>query len=118
VDDQHLLIGREREQAQVGAWAAAALAGRGSLVLLAGEAGVGKTTLARQVLAACGLEVLEGVAVQGGTAAFGPVVEVLRASMRAEGAGRLVDGPLAGHLALLLPELGPAAPEGDRATLF
>jgi DNA-binding NarL/FixJ family response regulator len=118
VDDQPSLIGREREQEQLGAWAAEALAGRGSLVLLAGEAGVGKTTLARQVLAGRGLEVLEGVAVQGGTAAFGPVVEVLRSWLRSQGGGRLVEGPLAAHLALLLPELGPAAPEGDRATLF
>jgi DNA-binding NarL/FixJ family response regulator len=117
VDDQ-LLIGREREQAQLRAWAADALAGRGSLVLLAGEAGVGKTTLARRALAGSGLEVLEGVGVQGGTSAFGPVVEVLRAHLRIEGGGPLVEGPLAAHLALLLPELGPPAAEGDRATLF
>jgi len=117
VDDQ-LLIGREREQAQLRAWAADALAGRGSLVLLAGEAGVGKTTLARRALAGSGLEVLEGVGVQGGTSAFGPVVEVPRAHLRIEGGGPLVEGPLAAHLALLLPELGPPAAEGDRATLF
>jgi hypothetical protein len=117
VDDQ-LLIGREREQAQLRAWAADALAGRGSLVLLAGEAGVGKTTLARRALAGSVLEVLEGVGVQGGTSAFGPVVEVLRAHLRIEGGGPLVEGPLAAHLALLLPELGPPAAEGDRATLF
>jgi DNA-binding NarL/FixJ family response regulator len=116
VDDQ--LIGREREQAQLQAWAAAALAGRGSLVLLAGEAGVGKTTLARRALAGPGLEVLEGVGVQGGTSAFGPVVEVLRTQLRRPGAGSLVEGPLAAHLALLLPELGPPAADGDRATLF
>ena len=30
----------------------------------------------------------------------------------------LTDGPLAAHLALLLPELGPPAPTSDRATLF
>jgi DNA-binding NarL/FixJ family response regulator len=114
VDDQPI-IGREREQAQLQAWAAEALAGRGSLVLLAGEAGVGKTTLA---LAGSGIYVSEGVGVQGGTSAFGPVVEVLRAHLRSEGAGPLVEGPLAAHLALLLPELGPPAAEGDRATLF
>jgi predicted ATPase len=45
-------------------------------------------------------------------------VEVLRSRLRSEGAGRLIEGPLAAHLALLLPELGPAAPGGDRATLF
>jgi DNA-binding NarL/FixJ family response regulator len=62
--------------------------------------------------------VLEGVGAQGGTSAFGPVVEVLRAHLRSEGGGPLVEGPLAAHLALLLPELGPPAAEGDRATLF
>ena len=116
VDDQ--LIGREREQARLQAWAAEALAGRGSLVLLAGEAGVGKTSLARRALAGVGLQVLEGVGAQGGTSAFGPVVEVLRAHLRSQGGAPLVEGPLAAHLALLLPELGPPAAEGDRATLF
>jgi DNA-binding CsgD family transcriptional regulator len=79
---------------------------------------VGKTSLARRALAGSGIYVLEGVGVQGGTSAFGPVVEVLRAHLRAPGAGPLVEGPLAAHLALLLPELGPPAPEGDRAALF
>jgi DNA-binding NarL/FixJ family response regulator len=116
VDDQ--LIGREREQAQLRAWVNAALDGRGSLVLLAGEAGVGKTTLARRALAGSGLQLLEGFGVQGGTSAFGPVVEVLRAQRRAAGGGPLLEGPLAAHLALLLPELGPPATAGDRATLF
>jgi DNA-binding NarL/FixJ family response regulator len=116
VDDQ--LIGREREQAQLRAWVSAALDGRGSLVLLAGEAGVGKTALARRALAGSGLQVLEGFGVQGGTSAFGPVVEVLRAQRRAAGGEPLLEGPLAAHLALLLPELGPPATAGDRATLF
>ena len=85
---------------------------------MAGEVGVGKTTLARRALAGTGLTVLEGVGVQGGTSAFGPVVEVLRTQLRSAGDGPLLEGPLAGHLALLLPELGPPAAEGDRATLF
>jgi predicted ATPase len=49
VNDQ--LIGRERERALLQACVTEAVAGSGSLVLLAGEAGVGKTTLARRVLA-------------------------------------------------------------------
>src|SRR6266536_4597381 len=48
--DEKQLIGREPEQTQLDAWAAEARASRGSLVLLAGEAGVGKTALARLVL--------------------------------------------------------------------
>jgi DNA-binding CsgD family transcriptional regulator len=115
VNDQ--LIGRERERALLRAYLEDALAGRGSLVLLAGEAGVGKTTLARRVLAGSGLDVLEGFGVQQAPVAFGPVVEVLRSRLRSW-EGPLVEGPLAAHLALLLPELGPPAPAGDRATLL
>ncbi len=55
MDDQ--LIGREREQAQLLAWLTAARAGRGSVVLLAGEAGVGKTTFLAQRAAEAATEV-------------------------------------------------------------
>ena len=112
------LIGRERERALLASPIAEALAGHGSLILLAGEAGVGKTTLARRVLTGSGLTVLEGFATPGGASAFGPLVEVLRAHLRSMAGGPLIEGPLAAHLALLLPELGPAARGGDPATLF
>jgi hypothetical protein len=79
------LIGRERKQAQLRVWVTEALAGRGSLVLLGGEAGVGKTTLVQHSVANSGLQVLEGFAVQGGTSAFGPIVEALRPYLRAGG---------------------------------
>jgi DNA-binding NarL/FixJ family response regulator len=115
-DDE--FIGREGERAQLALPIAEALDGHGSLILLAGEAGVGKTTLARRALAGSGLAVLEGFATPGGASAFAPLVEVLRAHLRSTAGGPLVEGPLADHLALLLPELGPATREGDPATLF
>ena len=58
-----LLVGREREQEVLRAELAAAVAGQGRLVLLGGEAGIGKTTLARDVsreAAALGCRVLAG----------------------------------------------------------
>ena len=111
------LIGREREREQLRVCVAEALAGRGTLVLLAGEAGVGKTALARHALAGSGLDVLDGVGSPGGAAPFGLIAEVLRSGLRSWGGGPLVEGPLAAHLALLLPELGTAVGESDRPTL-
>ncbi len=109
---EDVLIGREAECAALGALAAQARDGQGSIVLLAGEAGVGKTTLARAVLADSGLERLEGFGVQEGGTAYAPVVDVLRQS------GVAGEAPLRAHLAMLLPELGEPAPAADRATLF
>ena len=90
--DRDELIGREPERAQLDTWVGA-LAGHGSLVLLAGEAGVGKTTLAKHTLDRSGFRCLEGFAVQGGTSPFGPIVEGLRSYLRAAGDVPLVEGP-------------------------
>jgi predicted ATPase len=58
-----LLVGRAREQVVLREELAAAIEGRGRLVLLGGEAGIGKTTLARDLAGeanAAGARVLTG----------------------------------------------------------
>jgi DNA-binding NarL/FixJ family response regulator len=83
-----VLIGREHERSQLEGAVAQAREGRGSLVLLAGEAGVGKTVLARAVLDASGLAVFQGAGLQGGAPAYWPLTTALPALAGAAGADR------------------------------
>ena len=111
------LVGRASEIAALTDALERAREGTGSLALLAGEAGVGKSSLAREAAAAAGSP-LWGAAAEGATAAYGPIVAALRSRLRAEPDALADCGPLLPHLALLLPELGEAAAESDRATIF
>jgi DNA-binding CsgD family transcriptional regulator len=111
------VIGREAEREQLELAVADALAGRGALLLVAGEAGVGKTRLAEEVMAGADARFLRGAAGSAGPA-YGPIVAALRAYLRAAPAGLASCGPLRPHLALVLPELGEATRESDRATLL
>jgi DNA-binding NarL/FixJ family response regulator len=72
-----VLIGRDQERSQLQEAVAQACAGRGSLALLAGEAGVGKTVLARHVLQESELVVREGAGLQGGAPAYWPLTTAL-----------------------------------------
>ena len=82
------LVGRGQERSQLAAAVARAREGRGSLVLLAGEAGVGKTVLARGVLQDSGLAVLQGAGLQGGAPAYWPLTSALPISRALSGADR------------------------------
>jgi len=111
------LVGRAAELAFLSEAAEQARLGHGSIVLLAGEAGVGKSSLAEAATA--GFDVaLRGAASNGVTVAYGPIVDALRSRLRADPAALAECGPLLPHLALLLPELGEAAEESERATIF
>ena len=112
------LIGRERERARLEAGLERAERGAGGLILLSGEAGVGKTRLAEELAGSASGIVLRGAATADGTAPHGPIVAALRSRLRAQPGALDSCGPLRSHLALLLPELGDAAAGGDRETLF
>lgn len=112
------LVGRDAESAALMEAIERARRGNGSVILLSGDAGVGKTRLADEVALGSSALVLRGAATNGATPPYGPIVAALRSYLRAEPDGLADCGPLRSHLALLLPELGEPAVDSDRSTIF
>jgi DNA-binding SARP family transcriptional activator/tetratricopeptide (TPR) repeat protein len=110
-------VGRQRELAALDEALADALAGRGRVVLLAGEPGIGKSRLAAELAArahARGAQVLIGRCWEaGGAPAYWPWVQVLRGYVReAEpDALRAQLGAGAADLAQIVPELRERFPD-------
>jgi DNA-binding NarL/FixJ family response regulator len=77
------LVGREPERRVLGDRLDRAAAGEGGLLLLAGQAGVGKTSLAEATLAARAVLVLRGGASEQGRTPYAPITTALRAYERA-----------------------------------
>jgi predicted ATPase/regulation of enolase protein 1 (concanavalin A-like superfamily) len=111
------LVGREREQDRLQAAWTRAQAGRGELILLTGEAGIGKSRLGHQIL--------QGVALDGGLALYGqasalesgflyrPLVDPLRRALElANQHGLTLGAPVwQAQVAHLLPEM----PHGEES---
>ncbi|HZU04683.1 MAG TPA: AAA family ATPase [Chloroflexota bacterium] len=112
------LAGRATELAALKVHLERALAGEGRLLLLAGEAGVGKTRLAQELLAAAAQAaavVLEGACYPIGTSQpFAPFVAALRSALRA-GPQPPVSPLWWEILQPLLPELAPGQSPGTRS---
>lgn len=111
------LIGRTAEITRLERAFERARDGSGAVVLLAGEAGVGKTRLAEHVLARAPLEVRTGRAREDAPAAYGPITAALRDHLRSDRAARDHLGTLSRYLSMLLPELGPAPEDADPVIL-
>ena len=115
---RHAFVGRADEAAFLeSCWRRAAAGSRG-LVVLAGDAGIGKTRLAAELAHhahADGALVLYGRFDEDAPAPYKPVVELLRGwaggASLAPVAARL--GGRAGDLGIVLPELGPAPAEPE-----
>jgi DNA-binding CsgD family transcriptional regulator len=109
-------VGRETELAALTADLQAAVAGRGGVVLLAGEPGIGKTRLAEELAAratARGALVLWGRCWEGeGAPAFWPWVQVVRAYVQAADPAALRQdmGAGAADIAQVVPAVGERLP--------
>ncbi len=119
-----VMVGRDEEARRLRAALAAAGTGCGRTVFLAGEAGIGKSRLVREVVRAAGesgLTVLAGRAVAGGAPTpFRPFAEALTSAGRA---GRLPAseelGPFRPVLGRLIPEWRPPQPvPGEETPVF
>lgn len=123
------LIGRDAELARLSALLDAAWQRQGGLVLVEGEAGVGKTRLVRELadqVRLRGGRVLWGACYEGERLPYGPFVEALRSLLDGEGRADpqgLLDG-LESQLRPLFPGLEGAGqaeslppPEPDQARL-
>jgi DNA-binding NarL/FixJ family response regulator len=112
-----VFIGRGPELERLERALAAATSGEPQVLLVAGEAGVGKTRLVAEFVTratASGCQVLSGGCVSVGEAGlpFAAVVEALRGLHRTVGRSgfEALAGPARAELARLVPDLAPAAP--------
>lgn len=113
------VIGRDAELHALGAALDAALSGRGGVVYLSGEAGIGKSRLAREVAAraaARAVPVVVGRAVPGGAPTpYRPWAEALMAALRdrSEPPERTGLGPWLPALRAIIPTLAGGEASGD-----
>jgi DNA-binding CsgD family transcriptional regulator len=128
------LVGRSREVETLGAALRAVGQGSGQLVLLAGEAGVGKSRLVAELRQQAALErwtILVGNCFERDTLfPYAPIIDALRGFIGPQPGGLVAEllGPLAAEIVKLLPELAlaipnlrptpPLDPEAEKRRLF
>lgn len=110
-----IFVGRSKELQELLSTADSAASGQPALLLVGGEAGVGKSRLVEEAVAR--LRADDWLVIEGGAVAlgedglpFGPIVEALRSLVRQVDSERIADaaGPDLPELARLVPEVATA----------
>ncbi len=110
------MVGRERELSSIERQLQAAREGSGSVLLLAGEAGIGKSRLvseAQDQAVQAGFQILRGACFEPDRALpYGPIADLLRGFLQGHTPSEIVDlcGDAATELVKLLPELAGRLP--------
>ena len=112
------IIGREDALAKLQSAFVAAKGGSGGIILISGEAGVGKTLVAEESLARSELNVFTARLTEDTSSPYAAIITLLRDRLRSETCEKIDVGPLGPYLALLLPELGSPPEETDREILI
>jgi len=118
MDQYNKIIGREREKTELDKFFDATRNGNGNLLLIAGEAGMGKTVLAEEMITQSGLSVYTGRSSETVTPPYGPVTALLRDYLGQSGTKKIDCGKLTPYLYYLLPELGNRSKHPDADTLI
>jgi predicted ATPase/DNA-binding CsgD family transcriptional regulator len=111
------IIGRTKEKNELNHYIDSMRGGNGGMVLVSGEAGVGKTTLVEEVLLYSGADVLISRANEEGNAPYSMISSAFRSCMRQHGNDKINCGSLSKYLSLILPELGIPPKDVDAETL-
>lgn len=91
--DSGPLVGRKAALDQLQAIVAATTAGRRQIVFIAGDAGIGKSTLVECLIKCANVPVAYGQCIEhyGGAEPYMPILEALNGMCRADGGGEVVD---------------------------
>ncbi|HET7703052.1 MAG TPA: AAA family ATPase [Candidatus Limnocylindrales bacterium] len=117
-----VIVGRDEELNRIARALEVAASGRPVLVVIRGEAGIGKSRLVHEAIArarAAGSPILHGACLEldGDGLPYLPLVEALRGLVRDTPPARLTEllGPARSDLAALLPDLAAPGSAGDGA---
>lgn len=115
--DTFKIVGRTKEKNELHRHIDSMRSGKGTIILVPGEAGVGKTVLVEEVLSHSGAMVLVARSNEEGNPPYSLITSVVRSCLRQGDIKRFNCGPLTKYLSFILPELGRPPEDVDAETV-